>query len=302
MSIPSHRSDHEVLTIWNIESMKNSLLLSLLVVLLSNCQKDTTLVPAGQYIPGNITWLFAPESETAHLLSLPVSGMISIGNHSFHHNQTTIPGESISIGGYIQDQDGIPSDFGTFAINGGTASIEAEAFQNQFGYSQLIGQSQYVEFYHSTNSYSLEGNPGRNLPGFHHEQLYFPDAMIISSPPTQSGVGPGLEIGSTITWNADPDNPNGIAVVIELDPIDNMENKDLISPVQPIIKNIYVPDHGQLILTEEMMKDFPEHAILRIQLGRGSYRRIISNSSTQSLIVGVCNYTTQGFTFTFQNL
>ena len=99
--------------------------------------------------------------------------------------------------------------FGTFCNQWRHRLTEAEAFQNQFGY-QLIGQSQYVEFYHSTNSSFLEGNPGRNLPDSITSN-YISDAMIISSPPTQSGVSPGLEIGSTITWNADPDNPNGIA-------------------------------------------------------------------------------------------
>lgn len=282
--------------------MKYSFLLSLIVVLFSNCQKDPDLLPPGQYIPGNMSWLFAPESETAHLLSLPVSGIIGIGNQSFHHNQTFIPGESISISGYIQDQDGIPSDFGTFSINGGTASIEPDAFQDQFGYSKLTGLSQYAAFFNSMNYFSLKGNPGRNLPGFNNEPLYFPKAMIISSPSTQSGYSTGLGTGSIITWNADPDNLNGIAVVIELEPIDNAQNKDLISPVLTTNKYFYVPDNGQLILTQEMMKYFPEHAILRIRLGRGSYKRIVTNTSTQSSIVGVSNYTTQGFSFKYQNM
>lgn len=281
--------------------MKYSLLFFLGIILFTSCRKDPDLLPKGQTIPGNMTWLFAPDSETAHLQSLPVSGLIGIGHHSFHHNQTFIHGGSLSISGHICDMDGIESDFGTFSINSSTASVEPDAFQNAFGYSQLTGLNEYNTFFRSTNYYSLEGNPGRDLPGFDNEPLYFPDAMIISSPFTKSGYGPSLGTGSLITWNADPDNPNGVAVVIELDPITNGGNMDLISPVQLTIRKFYVPDNGQIVLTQELLKYFPEHAILKIQIGRGNYGRVQATNATSTYTIGLLNYATSSFHFTYYN-
>lgn len=268
-----------------------SFLLLGLLVLISSCKKDTLFVKNTPqvFLPAEIRSLWSKAQDAIYELSLPVDGYIIVANQATHFNQTSIPGEYMHISGFILNSSGVASDFGTFSINS-TDSLTASLSNDQYEYQLLPGTVDLSSLFGNTNSYSLSGNSGSGYPGFSNESLYFPDALLLTSPTYHIGLIDTTDVGDNITWNADTNNSIGVSIALEYQPGENVANGIASNYPEPIIKHYHVQDNGSFQLSSTVLSDFPAGSILVVRLARGNYKRVTATGST-TYYIGIINYT-----------
>jgi hypothetical protein len=268
-----------------------SYLLLGLLVFTSSCRKDSQFVKKAKQVvlPAEIRSLWTAAEDVLYELSLPVDGYIMIGNNTTHHNQTSIPGEHIYVDGFILNSSGVASDFGSFSIDS-TDYITPSQVNGHYGYKLLPGTEDLSYLFGNTNSYSLAGNTGSGFPGFVNESLYFPEAIMISSPSYIGGQIDTTEVNDNITWNADSYDSIGVSIVLSYDPIKNVANGLVSNNPDPIIKYYHVLDNGSFQLSSTVLSNFPAGAKLDVHLARGNYKRVTA-TGTLTYYIGILNYT-----------
>ena len=268
-----------------------SYLLLGLLVFNSSCKKDSQFVKKARQVvlPAEIRSLWTAAEDVLYELSLPVDGYIMIGNNTTHHNQTSIPGEHIYVDGFILNSSGVASDFGTFSIDS-THYITPTQVNGHYGYKLLPGTEDLSYLFGNNNSYSLAGNAGSAFPGFVNESLYFPEAIMISSPSYIGGQIDTTEVNDNITWNADSIDSIGVSIVLSYDPIKNVANGLVLNNPDPIIKYYHVLDNGSFQLSPTVLSNFPAGSKLDVHLARGNYKRVTA-TGTSTYNIGILNYT-----------
>lgn len=79
-----------------------------------------------------------------------------------------------------------------------------------------------------------------------------------------------ITIGTLIQWNPDPNNKNGVQFEMSYTPLN--QPSDEIAEQYPLyyVNGMSVPDNGELILTSEFLKEFPDGADVNITIARGN--------------------------------
>lgn len=121
--------------------------------------------------------------------------------------------------------------------------------------------------------------------------MYVPADLLIDD--NGSGTGSGgsgappvnndqLFFGKRITWNADPNNLNGVIIILEYDPT-NLANLNLQSNNPNLIRNaITVTDNGEYIFTSNDLQNLPVGARITVTAGRASFTEIVDAANQTS--------------------
>lgn len=92
-----------------------------------------------------------------------------------------------------------------------------------------------------------------------------------------------------IQWNADPQNTNGVVIIIEYDPEFKL-NTDYWAPQTPPEKRhlyaaIRVPDNGQYAFTPEDLQGLPTNCMAKLFIGRAVHKQLNDKSGTGTYAV-----------------
>lgn len=80
-----------------------------------------------------------------------------------------------------------------------------------------------------------------------------------------------IQPGSYITWNADPNNVNGIILAVEYKPTSQFTEEMVNEYNERLIKGLTIDDVGTYTITEEDLAEFPDNANLSFYIGRTGY-------------------------------
>ena len=137
------------------------------------------------------------------LISLPTDGYVYLSNWTTLGSQP-FRGPNILMGGYGYDKLGTKQDFGNLSFN--TLNLVSNATSDYFS----IGMTGSKDLFGTTIPVSLAGK--NSLPGF-NSTFYVPKLMTITSPVFSSNST--ITPGTTITWEADPQNTLGVGIVVQ---------------------------------------------------------------------------------------
>lgn len=166
------------------------------------------------------------------------------------------------------------SEKNTYAENekrGGRKTIEIVGEKN----SKLTNRgtsTDFSDYYGQTVRYVVRDQASKETSPT--VETYIPQEINVSF---KSGDGSNfdysnLRVGTVLSWNVDPNNENGVAVVFEYNPI-NQINVGL-AYKNPVFKNArYVlPDkNGSYTITAKDLEIFPKDAIITCNVLRGNF-------------------------------
>lgn len=225
--------------------------------------------------------------DVVDLITAPTRGYIYIkdfANFASQNNQSLA-----DVGGLGFDEDKKGQDFGTLHV-GDNISMECEVENGHYygatsgpfpGSAALFGQEVAI---------SLDGTS--TAPGL-NTTFKTPELLLIESPKYDNDlkIFPGL----TIEWNRDPDNKNGIAILIHFNPI-SIDNRDEHGNARDAVETpIHITDSGSYTITSEDLKGIPSGAFVEFYIGRGNYKREQLNESENHF--GIYSYTIVNHTF-----
>lgn len=245
--------------------MKNFLLFLFILIAFLSCQKegsfnfkDSLSIKERSLLPSVL--------EKLNLASQPVNGHISVSSFTTLATQQS-RSEAMTISGYLHDNNGVLSDFGTMAIDN---SIELNADPNESFHYQSGLNSNISSLYGQNINISLEGNG--DLPEL-NTNVYLPPVIEITSPEHQNTIDDmNFSEGTDIEWIADENNDNGVGILIEFNATSIDNSLRGINPELPnkAIK-IHTEDDGTYTISSEDLSGIPEGALVRLHVARGDY-------------------------------
>jgi len=163
--------------------------------------------------------------------------------------------------------DALPTRHIGFTVNGANAKELSDNFvqpNNQF-FGSKVGFSLFNE--KASGSNGAMRTPGS---GGVYIEMYVPDLLQITSPniETPKDLLPYCYYKDFVLgWNADPQNENGLVVVVEWNGSDlyGNEYREYVR-IADIIQN----DNGKAVLNNKLFDGIPHGAIVKIQLIRGN--------------------------------
>lgn len=196
----------------------------------------------------------------------PISDLLSaqIGGSFFDKQGNTIPGGIVSIGS------------NDLSVKNGFYGLDKNLSRDEF-----YGKKVTFKL-HTPHAKKTSANSSTNAVNINNidisadnpdvtSTLYVPAAIYVNT--TNHNPDPS----NTITWNADPNNTNGVVIVAEYDP--GLTLNGLVAgtfPV-PIRNSISVDDNGSTTLPTSFYSSFPPSSSVILYVGRGSYTIATSN-------------------------
>ena len=145
--------------------------------------------------------------------------------------------------------------------------------------SEPVAPDPYLSFkkpdFGSYATFSIDGNPGNNVPAF-TDSLYLPSVIKISSPGSKALLPKGQSV--TVNWNSDS-NSDTVFLGIEFDPEFNEIVLDtVLTGVQPYRWWTTLEDNGSATIPASVMNSVDSGTVVKIVIGRGKSK--FSGAST----------------------
>lgn len=259
-----------------------SLLLSILLVICASCSKKK-----------EITKTSPASAESTDLLSIiekyyKFSTIKPDGKIMFQSNLTNNDPSLINtavIGGVFYDKDGnVDKSPGKISI-GGYQLTPSE--NGTYGFDKVLPQKGLF----GTNVTFTVNKGNSNLAASSRIQnvatatLYSPQPISITNVAPRTPINLVTNTATTITWNADPNNPNGVIIIGEYLPTRYMNKKSLTAGYSKMIESSkQVPDNGSTSIPWSFFSTFPPGGHIILWVARGNYT-ILANG-TYSYQVG----------------
>lgn len=124
-------------------------------------------------------------------------------------------------------------------------------------YKDVFGQTISISFKES-------GDIDRD---FDNMQLYVPEVLSLDVPTNEPILL--LQNGVFINWNADPNNPNGVYIIVEYTPFENKPLRDAYPDKEYGYVN--VPDNGSYTFSKSDFPEIPDGSLTLLRVARGSF-------------------------------
>lgn len=229
----------------------------------------------------------------ASLTPLGVNGMF------YDNNQNPYFGGTVSFGALTLKPN--PSSGNTYLVDT-TAS--------QTGLGSAMSSSGYIDYsvfngkkiqINLNPVYGVTNSPTRGAT----DSIYVPKTIRMEKNSTlfyTDGMGSSIlniyskNNNTILNWNADPENTNGVVIIIEYDPTLKF-NTDYWAPqTPPESRHLYaalrVPDNGQYAFTPEDLQGLPTNCMAKFIIGRAMYKMVNDRDGFETYSV----YTATAFT------
>lgn len=124
---------------------------------------------------------------------------------------------------------------------------------------------QFENLFGKTLHYSIYEEGQRS--GAAGDSIYIPELISVNF------SSDFIEVGSTISWNADNLNPRGVVVYITYDPLHQLNGNIAWENQYRISEAFVVEDsQGSYQVTQQDVERFPDDAMLSIRVSRGAYQ------------------------------
>lgn len=129
-------------------------------------------------------------------------------------------------------------------------------------------------FYGKKLELNFNGNIGLSLDDAANYDVYIPNILNVSVSNLSSNGG--FIVGTQIIWNADPLNTNGVALLAEYSP-NNQIDPSIASAYPNVMSGgITFEDTGKYTITSEDLKSYPKGSIIKFTIGRAGF--ILTNN------------------------
>jgi len=162
----------------------------------------------------------------------------------------------------------IPGNHSSYSLNTKTTVIQF----NNFMYDEESGKSTSVisnanlkDFFGKIQSFNLGDGMAK---GEDEGKIYIPEVISASF----SGLNNGrIVAGTTISWNVDGNNENGVVIGFEYNPYAQSAQSIQIDQPEHVWKGVTLPDQGSYVITEEDMENIPNDATVTFYVARAGY-------------------------------
>lgn len=152
-------------------------------------------------------------------------------------------------------------------------------WSSQSDISSLFGKK--VSIKKSGNNYIISNNVSNK--GGDEISWYIPE--IISA--TVTGLVDGKVVpGTTVTWNKDQNNLNGISMMVEYSPYEQSKSDISKTLTENETKVKSIEDNGYYVVTEEDLKQYPKGTNLNFYFGRTAYYIDVTGDITEDTSLG----------------
>lgn len=162
---------------------------------------------------------------------------------------------------------------------------------NTIQYTSLVNQTQFG----SKTTFNITGGSGYSASSVNMyvpEEIYLvPEKCMCSSPPLEKGKLP-----KTIFWNQDPNNLEGVVIMIEYNGFrSNLKNSSFSS--ESFFEDpISAPDNGKFDITSSMLVNIPLGSIVTIHIGRANQDEIVDGNG-KVIAVSAIAHTQQDYNY-----
>lgn len=276
--------------------MKNVIYYFVIIIFFafSSCKKDHSSSPE------NVIDIGKKVKEFLLVGQSPKDGMINI--QSFRQAGSLIPQNQQPFDGYvggvfyINKDDSKPTTISKFAIDG--FDIPYNNYPAYPGYGiQSNGNGQSVSnwmksLFGKKIHISLEGSATYRTT-FEDSLFYVPNEITYSASFLQSKTY-NANNSQNITWETDPNNPNGILyIAIVYEAVESNLYDQSMPDTSYVQAFLEVPDNGSYTITPDKVSNLPTNSTVSITLARGNYEVITDPSTgTQTLVYAITQSST----------
>ncbi len=164
--------------------------------------------------------------------------------------------------------------------------------------SAVITDMEIQEFYGNNFTIDFESNAAvlkdSQSGADSTASLYIPDLIHVQF----SGLDAGkVVVGSTISWNFDGSNENGVVIAFEYSPYSQYDEEISSQYPEGRLGGISVADNGEYVIKESDLQYLPNNALVSVYVGRAGF--LISNDGNGNTF-SIAGYTVSNNEFYIQ--
>lgn len=275
-------------------SIKTTTILSAILILaMVSCKKETTPVE-GKVSPKKAVGLFSTGTTT-------YDGYISYVAQceSWRDSSNAVKHRVYYFGDADFYDNPVTRSFNVGSISWGGISVLADStkygrctyFFNQANSVDSVNNNQFG----GNTTFAISGGSGfasLNKTLYVPEEIYIvPENYNCASPVIKNSLLPKV-----IQWNSDPNNSNGVEVMIEYNGFRSNLKNPAFSNASFFTDPVNVTDNGSCSITSSMLSGIPYGAIVTIHIGRAA-EVSVTDANGKVVVISAMTYTSQDYVY-----